>query len=89
MYALFLSNKKANTLEDAYSALTKIKDSNESKVVKKAEFHELKTKQRTTRETKEGKGDRFMIIMVKKNTKKTIHQYHLTAIIDRNMIYTD
>ena len=30
-----------------------------------------------------------MMIMAKKNTKKTINRYHLTAIIDRNITYND
>ena len=40
MYDLFLGGARVNALEDAYTALLKIKDSNETKTVKKSEFHE-------------------------------------------------
>ena len=66
MYELFLSSSRANALEDAYTTLLKIKDSNETKTVKKSEFHELKTNERTTREKKEGKEDKFMM-MIRRN----------------------
>ena len=82
MFSLFMGSSRMGALEDAYNTLNNIKKSKETKVFKKAEFHELKTKERTTRETKEGKEDKFMMIMAKKNTKKTMHKYHLTAIID-------
>ena len=43
MFALFMGSARINALEDAYNTLVKIKKSKEVKVVKKAEFHELKT----------------------------------------------
>ncbi len=52
MFSLFMGSSRMSALEDAYFALNNIKKSKEIKVVKKAEFHELKTKERTTRETK-------------------------------------
>ena len=50
MFGLFMGNARMEALEDAYNALNKIKKSKEVKSVKKAEFHELKTNERTTRE---------------------------------------
>ena len=38
MYELFLSSSRANALEDAYTTLLKIKDSNETKTVKNLNF---------------------------------------------------
>ena len=75
MYELFLGSSRANALEDAYTALLKIKDSNEVKTVKKSEFHELKTNERTTREKKEGKEDKFMTIISKNKTKKPLKSF--------------
>ena len=87
MYELFLGSSRANALEDAYTALLKIKDSNETKTVKKSEFHELKTNERTTREKKEGKEDKFMMLMSKNKTKKPLKKFHITAIIKRSIHY--
>ena len=49
MFALFMGNSKMNALEDAYNTLVNIKKSKEVKVVKKAEFHELKSNEKTSR----------------------------------------
>ena len=89
MFSLFMGSSRMSALEDAYNTLNNIKKSKEIKVFKKAEFHELKTKERTTRETKEGKEDKFMMIMAKKNTKKHIEKFHLTATIERTIHYFD
>jgi hypothetical protein len=63
MFALFMGNARMNALADAYNTLVKIKKSKEVKVVKKAEFHELKTNEKTKRETIEGKEDNFMTMI--------------------------
>ncbi len=46
----------------------------EVKVVIKADFHELKTNEKTTRETKEGKEDKFMMMIRHKKTKKPLQK---------------
>jgi len=89
MFALFMGSARINALEDAYNTLVKIKKSKEVKVVKKADFHELKTNEKTTRETKEGKEDKFLMMIRHKKTKKTLEKFHLTAIIDRSIHYAD
>ena len=89
MFALFMGSARRNALEDAYNALTKIKKSKEVKSVKKAEFHELKTNEKTTREKKEGKEDKFMMIMNKNKIKKPLEKFHLTAVIKRTITYTN
>ena len=63
MFGLFMGSARVHALEDAYNTLVKIKKSKEVKVVKKAEFHELKTNEKTTRETKEGKEDKFLMMI--------------------------
>ena len=88
MYELFLSSSRANALEDAYTTLLKIKDSNETKTVKKSEFHEMKSNEKTSREIKEGKEDKFMMmIRSKTKTKKPLKKFHITAIIKRSIHY--
>ena len=89
MFSLFMGSSQINALEDAYNTLKNIKKSKDIKVVKKGEFHELKTKEKTTREINEGKEDKFMMVISKIKNKKTLHKYHLTAIIDRNVTYTN
>ena len=42
MFSLFMGSSRMSALEDAYNTLNNIKKSKEIKVVKKAEFHELK-----------------------------------------------
>ena len=64
----------------------KIKKSKEVRSVKKAEFHELKTNER---EKEEGKEDKFMMIMSKNKTKTLLEKFHLTAIIERTVTYTN
>ncbi len=90
MFALFMGCARMNALEDAYNTLVKIKKSKEVKVVKKADFHELKTNEKTSQEIKEGKEDKFMM-MIKSKTKtiKPLEKFHLTAIIKRTIHYTD
>ena len=63
MFALFMGSARMNALEDAYNTLVKIKKSKEVKVVKKADFHELKSNEKTSREIKEGKEDKFMMMI--------------------------
>ncbi len=82
-----MGNSRMEALEDAYNALNKVKKSKEAKTVKKSDFHELKTNERTTREKKEGKEDKFMMLMSKNKTKKPLEKFHLTAVIKRAIIY--
>jgi 1,2-phenylacetyl-CoA epoxidase PaaB subunit len=89
MFALFMGSARMNALEDAYNTLVKIKKSKEVKVVKKADFHELKSNEKTSREIKEGKEDKFMMMIRHKKTKKPLEKFHLTAIIDRSINYPD
>ncbi len=70
MFALFMGNSRTNALEDAYNTLVNIKKSNEVKVVKKADFHEMKSNEKTSREIKEGKEDKFMMMIRSKNKTK-------------------
>ena len=89
MFGLFMGNARMNALEDAYNTLIKIKKSKEVKVFKKAEFHELKSNVKTTREINEGKEDKFMMMIHSKNkTKKPLEKFHLTAIMKRTITYT-
>ena len=90
MFGLFMGNARMNALEDAYNTLIKIKKSKEVKVFKKAEFHELKSNVKTTREINEGKEDKFMMMIHSKNTtKKPLEKFHLTAIMKRTITYTN
>ena len=89
MFSLFMGNSRMEALEDAYNALNKVKKSKDVKTVKKSDFHELKTNERTTREKKEGKEDKFMMLMSKNKTKKSLEKFHLTAIIKRTITYTN
>ncbi len=43
MFALFMGNARMSTFEDAYNTLVNIKKSKEIEVIKKGEFHELKS----------------------------------------------
>ena len=50
----------------------------------------MKTNEKTSREIKEGKEDKFMMMIKSKNkTKKPLEKFHLTAILDRIMHYHD
>ena len=89
MFSLFMGNARMEALEDAYNALNKINKSKEVKTVKKSDFHELKTNEKTTREKKEGKEDKFMMLMSKTKTKKPLEKFHLTAIMKRTITYTN
>ena len=87
MFDLFMSQARMNALNDAKSSLMKIKESNESKVYKNKDFKAIKQEEKTKRETKEGKVDKFMMLMSKTKSKK-LFKYHLTANIQRKITYT-
>ena len=72
MFSSFMGSAQLNTLEDAYNTLINIKKSKEVKVVKKAEFHELKSNEKTSREIKEGKEDKFMTLIIRNKNKKPL-----------------
>jgi len=84
-----MSRARINPLKDAYNALLKIKKSNENKVVKKSDFHELKSKVKNSRETKEGTEDKFMMMIRRNKAKKQMDKFHITAIIERSIHYPD
>ncbi len=59
-------------------------------MVKKTDFHEMKTNEKTSREIKEGKEDKFMMMIRSTNkTKKPLEKFHITAIIKRTIHYHD
>jgi hypothetical protein len=90
MYDLFLSSSRINALEDAYKTLININNTKEGKSINKAEFHEMKSNEKIKREKKEGKEDKFMMMIRSKNkNKKPLQTYHLTAIIKRSIHYPD
>ena len=90
MFALFMGSARMNALEDAYNTLVNIKKYREVKVVKKADFHEMKSNEKTSREIKEGKEDKFMMMIKSKTkTQKPLEKFHLTAIIKRTIHYHD
>jgi len=98
-----MSRARINPLKDAYNALLKIKKSKENKVVKKSDFHELKSKVKNSRETKEGTEDKFMMMIRRNKAKKQMvrddprsgashplrDKFHITAIIERSIHYPD
>jgi hypothetical protein len=84
LFALFMGNARMNALEDAYNTLVNIKKSSKE-VIKKSEFHELKTNEKIAREIKEGKEDKFMMLISKKN-QKPLAKLHLTAIMKKKLI---
>ena len=84
-----MGSSQMNALEDAYNTLNNIKKSKEIKIVKKGEFHELKTKERTTREINEGKEDKLMAIISKNKTKKPYEKFHMTAVMKLTITYTN
>ena len=49
----------------------------------------MKSNEKTSREIKEGKEDKFMMMIRHKKTKKPLQKYYLTAIIDRTIHYHD
>ncbi len=86
MYDLFIGGSRINALEDAYKTLINIDNTKEVKAVNKIEFKELKTNEKTKRETNEGKEDKFMMMIRSKNkTKKPLKKFHLTAIMKRTI----
>ena len=87
MFDLFMSQARINALTDAYSSLTKINESTEAKVHKNKDFKAIKQEEKAKRETKEGKVDKFMMLMSKTKNKK-LYKYHLTANIERKITYT-
>ena len=89
MYDLFLGSTRINALEDAYNTLTKINKQEVNYKVSTAEFNELKSNEKTSREIKEGKEDKFMMMIRHKKTKKPLEKFHLTAIINRSINYSD
>jgi hypothetical protein len=74
MLALFMGSARMNALEDAYNTLVNIKKSKEVKVIKKTDFHEMKSNKKTSREIKEGREDIFMMLMGKTKTKKPLEK---------------
>ncbi len=52
MFALFMGNARINALEDSYNTLVHIKKSKEVKVVKRAEFHDLNSNEKTSEKSK-------------------------------------
>jgi hypothetical protein len=74
---------------NAYNTLNKTNNSQDVIVISKAEFHELKNKQKIKREKNKGTEDKFMMMIRHKKTKKPLEKFHLTAIIDRSIHYPD
>jgi hypothetical protein len=83
-----MGSARMNALKDAYNTLVNIKKSREVKVVKKAEFHELKPNEKTSREIKIGKEDKFMTLISRNKPEKPLQKIHLTAIMKRTITYT-
>jgi hypothetical protein len=48
----------------------------------------LKSNEENSREIKEGKEDKFMVMISKNKTKKPLEKFHLTAIMKRTITYT-
>ena len=93
MFKLFMSKARMDTLEDAYKSLIKVKESNVNKKLTKEEFHEMKTNERITRQ---GQEETVETMLRKKHpkqpktkTKKPLEKYHLSALIDRTITYTN
>ena len=55
MFDLFMGSARINALEDAYNALTKIKNSKDNKVHHKGDYDKIKKDEKTVRETKDEK----------------------------------
>jgi hypothetical protein len=82
-----MGSARINALEDAYNALTKIKNSKDNKVHHKGDYDKIKKDEKTVRETKDEKLEKLMTI--KQKTKLPLKKFHLTAIIDRTITYID
>ena len=89
MDELIWGRTRGNTLEDAYNALMKVENSNDSKIFNKSNLKELKQKERLARQKEQGKEDKFMMMITKNKTKKPLEKYHLNAIIKRSILYTN
>ena len=72
MDGLVWGRTRRNTLEDAYKALAKVENSNDSKVFNKGYLKELKQKERLARQKEQGKKDKFMMMITKNKNKKTL-----------------
>ncbi len=48
----------------------------------------MKSNEKSSREIKEGKEDKFMMMISRNKTKKPLEKFHLTAIMKRTITYT-
>jgi hypothetical protein len=80
MYNLYLNKSRLDTLEDAYNALNKIKDSDVK--VHAKDFKKMKSEEKEKRAP-----DKFMLMVKNKQKEIKLHRYHLTAQIRRKITY--
>jgi hypothetical protein len=50
---------------------------------------ELKLNERWSRQKKQGKEDKFMKMVKRNKTEKPLEKFHLNAVIERSIIYTN